>query len=259
MYETLSFDCDARGIATLTLNRPDKHNAMSGQMIAELSRVAGQIAGDDSIRAVILAGNGKSFCAGGDLNWMREQISASRNQRITEARKLAMALQALNQLPKPLIGRIHGNAFGGGIGLACICDITIASTNARFGLTETKLGLMPATIGPYVLSRMGAGAARSVFMSSRPFDGQMAKTLGIVHVLVEPDALDARVAAEAEAYLSCAPGAVAASKSLAMALGGEISQQTIDATITKLADRWESEEAQDGISAFFDKSPAPWA
>ncbi len=164
--ETLRLTWDDQGIATLTLNAPEKHNALSPAMIAELTSVAARINADPAIRVVILAGEGASFCAGGDLGWMRQQMTATREQRMAEARKLAEMLYALNTLEKPLIGRVQGNAFGGGVGMISVCDVAIAAEGVKLGLTETKLGLIPATISPYVLARMGEGRARRVFMSA---------------------------------------------------------------------------------------------
>ncbi len=145
-FTTISLTTDSRGIASLTLNRGEKHNAMSAKMIAELTEAAALINQDQAIRVVVLTGAGKSFCAGGDLNWMREQFDADRATRIAEAKKLAMMLFALNTLEKPLIGKVNGNAFGGGVGMMAVCDMVIAADHAKFGLTETKLGLIPATI-----------------------------------------------------------------------------------------------------------------
>ena len=148
MFETIRVDVDARGVATLMLNRPEKHNAMSGQMLAELKQVAEQLGADHAVRVVVLSGAGTSFCAGGDLGWMREQMAADIETRGREAAKLAYALQALNTMPKPLIGALQGNAFGGGVGLASVCDVAIGADHIKMGLTETRLGLIPATIGP---------------------------------------------------------------------------------------------------------------
>ncbi|MGC1429768.1 MAG: enoyl-CoA hydratase-related protein, partial [Albidovulum sp.] len=153
MYKTISLDCDHRGVAQLVLNRPEKHNALSAAMIAELTEAAGRLGRDPAVRVIVLTGAGESFCAGGDLGWMREQMAADGATRAREATKLAMMLNVLNTCPKPVIGRIQGNAFGGGVGLASVCDVAVGITGARFGLTETKLGLIPATIGPYVLAR----------------------------------------------------------------------------------------------------------
>lgn len=259
MYETISITTDARGVATLTLARPDKHNAMSAQMLAELTRAAKALGEDDTVRCVILAAQGASFCAGGDLGWMRAQMDMDAATRAQEAGKLATMLGALNTLPKPLIGRVHGNAFGGGIGMACVCDVAIGAQGAKFGLTETRLGIIPATIGPYVLARMGEGRARRVFMSARLFDTAEAVDLGILSRMVAADDLDAAVESEVRPYLSCAPGAVAAAKKLARDLGPVIDQSAIELSIKALADRWNTAEATEGIGAFFDKRKPAWA
>ena len=258
MFETIRLTTDARGVARLTLARAEKHNAMSAQMIAELTEVAGQIASDSTIRVVVLDAEGKSFCAGGDLRWMQAQMEADRDTRFREARKLAEMLFALNALPQPLIGRVQGNAFGGGMGLISVCDVAIAAQGAKFGFTETRLGLIPATISPYCLARMGEAMARRVFMSARLFDGAEAMTLGLLSQVVAPDALEQAVEAEVMPYLSCAPTAVAASKRLARRLGSVIDDAVIDDTIRALAEQWETEEARAGVAAFFAREKAPW-
>lgn len=255
-YETLTLATDVRGVARLTLNRPDKRNALSALMIEELTDAA-QALGQGDARAVVLSGAGRVFCAGGDLDWMTAQIQADRATRMVEARKLALMLNALNEMPKPLIGRIHGGAFGGGVGLACICDVAIADPATQFGLTETRLGLIPATISPYVLARIGEGAARRIFMSPRVFGAEMARDLGLIAGVAQD--LDAAIEAEIAPYLTAAPGAIAAAKSLARSLGPRIDAAVIDATIERLADTWETEEAAHGIAAFLSKTPPRWA
>ncbi len=257
--ETIRLETDTRGAATLTLNRVEKHNAMSRQMIDELHTAARQLDVDAGVRVVVLTGEGRSFCAGGDLGWMREQMAADGETRGREARALAGMLGALNRLSKPLIGRIQGQAFGGGVGLACVCDVAIGVTGAKFGLTETRLGLIPATIGPYVVARLGEAMARRVFMSARKFGADEAVRLGLLARAVDADDLDAAVEAEVRPYLSAAPGAVAAAKALALDLGGSVTEAQIDATIAALVTRWESDEAQEGIAAFFEKRKASWA
>ena len=253
-YKTLSVEIDGRGIASLVLDRPEKRNALSGEMIAELTHFAETT----KARAVILSGAGEVFCAGGDLAWMQTQIAADRATRMAEARKLAGMLKALNEMPVPLIARIHGGAFGGGVGMACVADVAIAAEGTKFGLTETRLGLIPATIGPYVLARMGEGRARRVFMSARIFEASEAVDLGIVARAVPAKALDDAIEAEVAPYLSTAPGAVGRAKALARALGPRIDKEVIEDTISRLADAWETDEARDGIDAFFAKRPAPW-
>ncbi len=258
MFETISISTDPRGVATLTLSRPEKHNAMSAQMIAELRQAAVQLGETNDVRVVVLTGAGKSFCAGGDLGWMQAQMAADPETRFVEARKLAEMLNALNTLPKPLIGALQGNAFGGGVGMASVCDVAIGVDSLKMGLTETRLGLIPATIGPYVIARMGEARARRVFMSARLFDAAEAVELGLLARAVPADELDAAIEAEVQPYLSCAPGAVASAKALVRDLGPRIDDAVIDHTIRALVDRWETDEAHEGISAFFDKRKPSW-
>ena len=256
-FDTLLADTDARGVVTVTLNQPDKRNALSETMIAELTAFARGPGA--KARAVVLRGAGKLFCAGGDLDWMRRQIDADRATRMTEARKLAMMLNALNEMPSPLIARVHGGAFGGGVGLMAVADVVVAGAGAKFGLTETRLGLIPATIGPYVLARMGEGMARRVFHIPRIFDAPEAERLGLVARVVPEADLDAAVEAFVKPCLTAAPGAVAAAKSLARALGPVIDGGTIDDSIRRLADTWEQPEAAEGIAAFFAGRPPGWS
>ena len=254
----ITLDVDMRGVATLTLARPDKHNALSKGMIDDLTAQAGKIAGDRAIRVVVLTGQGATFCAGGDLRWMQEQMAGDTAQKRAAARGLAQMLGALNTLPQPVIGRLQGSAFGGGVGLACVCDVVIAADHAKFGLTETKLGLTPATIAPYVLARMGEAMARRVFMSSRTFGADEAVELGIVARAMPVDDLDAAVAAEVDPYLACAPGAVAAAKALARSLGPVIDESVVERTVDALIAQWDSGEAKEGISAFFERRKPDW-
>lgn len=258
-HETITLASDARGVATLTLNRPDKHNAMSARMLDELSDAASALGADPEVRAVVLTGAGESFCAGGDLTWMMAQIEADRAGRMAEARRLAHMLRALNEMPKPLIGRVQGNAMGGGVGLVAVCDVAVAAETARLGFTETRLGLIPATISPYVLARMGEGKARRVFMSARLFDAAEAVSLDLLARAVPASGLDAAIEAEIAPYLGLAPGAVGASKALARSLGPTIDETVIEDTIRRLADVWEGAEARAGIAAFLGKHPPPWA
>jgi methylglutaconyl-CoA hydratase len=257
-WTSLTLETDPRGVARLLLNRPEKHNALSAELCDELAAAAAAIEADPGIRAVVLTGAGASFCAGGDLGWMRAQFAANRDRRIAEARRLAGMLQALNTLGKPVIGRVNGAAYGGGIGMAAVCDSVVAAETAKFGLTEVRLGLIPATISPYVVARMGEGNARAVFFSGRIFDAEEARALGLVTRVVAPEALDDAVEAEVGPYLAAAPAAVAAAKRLARSLGPRIDAEVIEATIARLADTWETPEAQAGIAAFFEKRPPPW-
>jgi methylglutaconyl-CoA hydratase len=258
-YETILIEREKRGVARLVLNRVEKHNAMSARMIVELREAAAELAADSRVRVVVLTGAGKSFCAGGDLAWMQAQMAADGATRGAEAGKLADMLGALNRLPKPLIGKVQGQAFGGGMGLISVCDVAVGVTGAKFGFTETRLGLIPATIGPYVLARIGEAMARRVFMSARLFDAEEAVRLGLLARVVAPEDLDMAVEEEVAPYLECAPGAVASAKALAQKLGGRIGKGDVDHSIAQLVERWESEEAQEGIAAFFARRKPGWA
>jgi methylglutaconyl-CoA hydratase len=251
-YSTIGIEQDSRGVATLSLARAEKHNAFNAQMIDELTVVMNKIREDDSIRVVVMTGEGKSFCAGGDLEWMRSQFAASRSERLAAARALAMMLKSTNELPKPLIARVQGNAFGGGVGLMSVADIVIAVDSARFGLTETRLGLIPATISPYVIGRIGGGNARSVILSGKTFDCVRARHLGLVSQIVAPAALDAAIEHEIISCLAASPSAVAAAKAMILRLGRAISNDDIEDTIQLLADTWETADARQGLSAFFE-------
>ncbi len=252
-FSTIRIERDARGVATLTLTRPERHNAMNAEMIGELAKAATALGEDGSVRAVVLTGEGKSFSAGADLNWMKAQFEASRAERIAEATALARMLKALNEMPKPLIGRINGQAFGGGLGLISVCDVAVASRAARFAFTEVKLGLIPATISPFVAARMGEARARQVFMSARIFDAEEAVSLGLLAKAVDADALDAAVEAEIAPYLDCVEPAVGRSKGLLRALGPVIDEAVVERTARALADTWETEEARAGIAAFLER------
>lgn len=258
MFDTLTLATDARGVALLTLNRPDKHNAMNAAMIADLTAAAAQIAANPAIRVVVLTGVGHSFCAGGDLGWMQDQMRADAASRADGARALARMLRALNELPQPLIGRVQGQAFGGGVGLMAVCDICIGVDSAMFGLTETRLGLIPATIGPYVVARIGEPAARRVFFNARRFDATQAQGIGLLAQVVPASGLDAAVEAEVAPYMACAPGAVARAKALVRALGPQIDDSVIEMTAAALVAAWDDPESAEGISAFFEKRKATW-
>lgn len=250
---------DARGIVTLTLDRPEKHNALSSAMITAITQAAHATSTRPAVRAVILAASGTTFCAGGDLGWMRDQMQADAATRAMEARKLALMLKALNELPVPLIGQVQGNAFGGGLGMLAVCDVVIADDTAEFALTETRLGLIPATIGPYVLARIGPAMARRVFMSGRRFGAAEAVDLGFVAKAVPATTLRDAVQAEVAPYLTCAPGAVADAKALIRSLAPQVDDAGIDVSIAALVRRWESEEASEGIAAFFERRKPRWA
>jgi len=255
-YTTIALNIDSRGVAYLRLDRAEKHNAMSALMIEEITDATSELEQNSTVRVVVLEAAGKTFCAGGDLEWMKEQMYAGREQRITEARKLADMLYKLNSLSKPLIGKIQGNAFGGGVGMMSVCDLTICSKNIKIALAEVKLGLIPATISPYVVARIGETNARKVGLSAKIFDAIQAREFGLVTEIAED--LDAAIEAEISGFLKVAPDAVAATKTLFRHLGSNIDETVINHSIERLADTWEGREAQEGIAAFFEKRDPKW-
>ncbi|WP_068112248.1 crotonase/enoyl-CoA hydratase family protein [Tropicimonas marinistellae] len=257
-YETIRYELESRGVARVTLNRPAKHNAMNAAMIAELADAARTLEQDKAVRAVVLSAEGPTFCAGGDLGWMRAQADKDRAGKMAEARALSGMLGLWNALSKPVIGRVHGAAYGGGLGLVAICDTVVAEATCRFALTETRLGLIPATIGPFVIGKMGEAFARQVFFNARPFDAAFLMRCGLVaHACAAPD-MDARVEAEIGHVLDCAPGAVTAAKALCRALAGADMESRSEMTANALADCWETPETQEGIAAFFARETPSW-
>ncbi len=255
----VSLDIDNRGIARLTLNRPDARNSLSDELMQQLRHHAQTLAEDPKVRAVVLSGAGDVFCAGGDLKGMKAQASATREARIRDATAFAGVLKELNELPKPLIGRINGSAFGGGVGLMSLCDITIGLASATYRLTEVTLGLMAATISPYVVARIGVPHARRMMLNALPLDGQLAQQLGLLDVVVDSvEELDLAVEREVSHLLKCAPEAVAKSKTLIRYISTHNANENFDYTVNALADAWETEEIREGIDAFLNKRKPRW-
>jgi len=257
-FSSITLSVDDRGVCQLTLNRPDTHNALSAQMIAELTEAARYINDSPEIRVVVLTGAGESFCAGGDLKWMKSNFGKPRAQMVAESAGLATMLAALDGMSKILIGRINGQAYGGGVGMVSVCDIAIAADAARFCLTEVTLGLTPANISPYVVARMGRSNSRRTFLNARPFGAAQAVELGLLHDCVEADALDAAVTKEIDYALRCAPGAVAATKAMIDYVSTHDAATNRLYTADRLADAWETDEGQEGVKCFFEKTSPSW-
>lgn len=257
-FETLLLAVDARSVATLTLNRPTTHNALNATLIAELKRAADWLTGQSSLRAVVLTGAGASFCAGGDLGWMQQNMKKSRAERVAESFELALMLRALNELPMPLIGRINGPAYGGGVGMISVCDVSVAVDTGVYCLTEVRLGLLPANIAPYVVARMGEANARRTFLTAKRMNAAEARRLGLVSEVVGAEQLDAAVERELADLLQCAPGAVAATKKLVSYVDSHDLPTSMIYAADKLADAWETEEGREGIAAFFAKRAPAW-
>ncbi len=258
-YQTLSVDVNARGVATVTMNRPDSHNALNRTLIAELHAAALELGRDDDVRVVVLTGAGKSFCAGGDIGWFRETLSLDRAGRIAESSALAEMLHALDDLPKPLIGRINGAAYGGGAGMIAVCDVAVAVRSARFGLTEVRLGLIPANISPYVVARIGAARARSVMLSGASFGADRACAIGLLDDLAEDaGALDQAIETCVAAHLEASLSAVAATKRLIAYVDSHDRDAARAYTAEALADAWESGDGREGIASFLEKRRPAW-
>jgi len=250
---------DTRGVARLTLNQPEARNAMSQPLMRELAAATKQLAGDDAVRMVVLTGAGDVFSAGGDLKGMSHQASNTREGRIADAREFATTLVELDRLPKPLIGRINGSAFGGGLGLISICDIAIGLAESTFRLSEVTLGLIPATISPFVVAKIGVANSRRIMLNAYKLDGEAAARLGLLDVAVRTiEELDQAVEREVAAALQCAPGAVANAKKLIEFVSTHDARENLEYTVTALADAWESAEIREGIEAFVQKRKPKW-
>ena len=258
MFETLEILRDG-GVATIWMNRPDVHNAFNEALIAELTDACRQLDADDSVRVVVLAGRGKSFSAGADLNWMRRAADASVEANLADARKLAGMLRALAELTKPTIARVQGAALGGGMGLASACDICVASTTASFATSEVKFGIIPSAISPYVLRAIGARQAGRYFQTAERISAAEAKALGLAHEVVAPEELDARVAEIVAALLVGGPKSQAAAKDLIRAVADQpVSDAVVEDTARRIAELRATPEAKEGLAAFLDKRPAAW-
>jgi methylglutaconyl-CoA hydratase len=250
---------DANGVATLTLNRPEVHNAFDDHLIVQLTHKLRELDHHASVRVVVLAAAGKSFSAGADLNWMKRIARYSEAENIRDAVALAGLMRALNTMTKPTIARVQGSAFGGGVGLVACCDIAIAGSAALFSLSEVRLGLIPAVISPYVIAAMGERNARRYFLTAERFDAQEALRVGLVHSVVTDGELDAAVSRIVGELLNGGPKAIAASKELiAHVTGRPIDHVLAEETATRIAQIRVSPEGQEGIAAFLDKRAAAW-
>ncbi len=257
-YDTLALDI-RNSVARVALARPAVHNAFDETSIAELTDALAALDADDAVRAVVLLGEGRSFCAGADLNWMRRMAGFSVARNLADAKALANMLSTLDNLSKPTIARVHGPAYGGGVGLIACCDIAIAVPEAMFALSEAKLGLIPATIGPYVVAAIGARHARRLFLTAERFSAAEAYRIGLVHELAQPDDLDARINQFLGALLLAGPQAQREAKALVRAVAGRpIDARLIGDTARRIARVRASAEGREGVAAFLDKRAAAW-
>ena len=257
-YETLLVDVSAQ-VATVTLNRPDVRNAFNETMIADVTAAFTALGARDDVRVIVLAGNGKAFCAGADLNWMRRMAGYSDDENRADALRLAHMLSAVYRCPKPVIARVHGDAYAGGMGLVCAADIVVAAETVNFCLSEARLGLMPATIAPYVIRALGEQASRRYFVTAEAFDCATALSLGLVSEAVSADELDATVARIAGTLCANSPNAVRECKQLVQDIAGEsIDNALIEDTAVRIARIRASEEGRDGVSSFLEKRTPRW-
>jgi len=254
-YKTLVVE-EADGILNVTLNRPDVHNAFNEELIAEAIDLFGGLS-DSNARAVVLRGTGPNFCAGADLNWMSRMVSYTRDENVRDSSQLARMYALMNECPLPVIGRIQGAAIGGGVGLVAICDIAIVARDSKFGLSEVKLGILPAVISPYVVAKIGETHARALFLTGERFDAERALRIGLVHRVA--DDLDAAVAETIAALKSSGPEAVRECKKLIAHVASHELVDAIPYTIEAIAARRVSPEGQGGMAAFLKKEKAPWA
>lgn len=247
------------GVLRLRLNRPELHNAFDAGLIAQLTRELEGAGANSNVRVVVLEGAGASFSAGADLNWMRGMAAAGEAENREDALALARLMRTLDELPRPTLARVHGAAFGGGVGLVACCDIAIGVPEAKFGLTESKLGLLPAVISPYVIAAIGPRQARRWFATAEIFDAATALDIGLLHQVVEADALDAAVQRQIDLLLKAGPQAVATAKQLVTRVAAQADRDCLDADNAALIARLRvSAEGQEGLSAFLEKRAPAW-
>ena len=242
----------------LTLNRPDVRNAFNDTMIAELTAWAAAVRADAAVRVVVIGGAGKSFSAGADVTWMARAAAYTHDQNVADATAASAMFGAIDTLPVPVVGRIQGAALGGGSGLAAVCDIVVTETEALFGFTEARLGLIPAVISPFVIAKIGRSAARELFLTASRFSAARALEIGLVHRVVQADALDDTVQAVVHELLASGPEATAAAKALIAAVVDTPASEQQALTAHAIATRRVSAEGQEGLAAFLGKRPAAW-
>jgi methylglutaconyl-CoA hydratase len=262
-FSTLNLTHDPRGVLWIKLNRPEVRNAFNEVMISELTHVFQVEALDPKIKICVLMGDGPTFCAGGDLNWMKKSVQFSKEENLLDTTRLVELFRLMNEIPKPLLAGVQGACIGGGVGLVSVCDFVCASQETQFGLSEVRLGLIPACIGPFVISKIGASFARALFLSGERFDAPRAYEIGLIHRLVQkPTDLHSSLEKMIENLLQCAPHAMAAAKKLILDLSWpEKRAENVDClyyVAEMLADLRVSPEGQEGVKAFLEKRKPNW-
>jgi methylglutaconyl-CoA hydratase len=258
MTDSVLLHTDPHGVATLTLNRAEKHNAFDDAIIADLTAKLKKLDADEAVRVVVLTGTGRTFSAGGDLNWMRSMASFSEKENMEDALKLAELMEILDGMSKPTLCKVNGPAYGGGVGLVACCDIAICTEAAKFALTEVRLGLIPAVISPYVIAAIGERQARRYFLTAEPIEAREAYHMGLVHEVVTPDILDETVNMLAANLLKGGPKALIAAKRFIAEQAGVDSKTVKKKTAELISKLRVSEEGQEGLTAFLEKRNAEW-
>ena len=255
----LRTDINDQGRATVTLDRPEIHNAFDEALIAALRETFAELSTNADVRLVVLKAEGKSFCAGADLNWMKRMSANTYEENIADGKGLAEMLHTVASCPKPVIGQVQGPAYGGGVGMVSVCDIAIASEKARFIFSEVKLGITPATISPYVVAAIGERQAHRYFLTAELFDAWTALEMGLVHQVVAPDDLEAAVDGIVAAMMNNSPAAMVAAKELIHAVANKpIDESVLDDTAKRIADVRATDEGKEGIQAFLEKRKPAW-
>jgi methylglutaconyl-CoA hydratase len=258
-YKTIVVTKKGReAVLRITLNRPEVHNAFNSETILELTDAFDRVIADDSIRVIVLTGEGKSFCAGADINWMREIIRYSFEQNLEESLQLAEVMYKIYTLPKPTIAMVNGAAIGGGTGFLSVCDIAVAAEDAKFGLSEVKIGLVPAAISPYVVRKIGENKAREYFLTGQRISAQKALEIGLINEIVPKDKLEERVEELIEQFLASGPEAIASCKELILNVPRMSLEDVKEYTARMIANLRISEEGQEGMSAFLEKRKPRW-
>ncbi|RJF95439.1 enoyl-CoA hydratase/isomerase family protein [Noviherbaspirillum saxi] len=257
-WQTLDVKIEDR-VATVTLNRPDVRNAFNETTIAEITQAFGELGKDHNLRAIVLAANGPAFCAGADLNWMKKMAGYTHEENRADAAQLAEMLRSIYACPKPVVAKIQGDCYAGGMGLAAVCNISVAAETVHFCLSEVKLGLIPATISPYVIKAMGENAARRYFLTAERFSAQEAHRIGFVHAVTTADALDASTAEIVKALVSNSPHAVRQAKRLVQDVASApLTEELIADTAVRIADIRSSDEGREGVRSFLEKRKPGW-
>ncbi len=256
MGETVTLSAEPRGISRITVARPERKNAFDAALIADLTAAVARV--DRSARAVVLQSEGDTFCAGADVDWMRGMAGYSLDENIADSKALAAMFRALYDLEMPLVARVQGAAFGGGAGLVAVADIAVASTDASFAFTETRLGILPAVVSPYVVRKIGPARATALFVTGSRIDAKRAHEIGLVERLVEPSELDASVTRVLDAIISGGPKAVNAAKRLVRDVEGQRIEEVAGLTVKRIAEIRVSHEGQEGLRAFLEKRAPRW-